>query len=258
MSGGPSIDRRWLGRAFAFAGAAALAACDQLNRQAGVRRTVDSAEGLTRRVQRLILSPGQLAPEFEAKDISPIFRPNGSTHIADPAYQAQLASGFADWRLEIGGLVERPLSLSLADLRTRPGRTQITRHDCVEGWSCIGQWTGARLGPLLSEAVLKPAARFIVFFCADLIDPSRQARYYESIGLADAFHPQTILAYEMNGAPLSEPHGAPIRLRVERQLGYKQAKYIMRIAAVDSLAPINGGRGGYWEDSAGYEWYGGV
>jgi DMSO/TMAO reductase YedYZ molybdopterin-dependent catalytic subunit len=128
----------------------------------------------------------------------------------------------------------------------------------VEGWSCIGQWTGAKLGPILQEAGLKPAVKFIVFYCADVIDPGAGAHYYESIGLADAFHPQTILAYAMNGQPLTEPHGAPIRLRVERQLGYKQAKYIMRIAAVDSLKPINGGKGGYWEDSTGYEWYGGI
>ena len=160
------------------------------------------------------------------------------------------------WRS--AGLVERPLSLSLDDLRKRPAQSQITRHDCVEGWSCIGKWTGARLGPILMEAGLKPAARFIVFYCADTIDALAGTQYYESIGLADAFHPQTLLAYAMNDQLLPVPHGAPLRLRVERQLGYKQAKYVMKIAAVDSLAPINGGKGGYWEDSTGYEWYAGI
>jgi DMSO/TMAO reductase YedYZ molybdopterin-dependent catalytic subunit len=255
---GPVLDRRLFARALAGAGAAALTACDRLASSHHVMKTVYSAEGLTRRIQRLILSPGQFAPEFQPHDISPVFRANGSVSVDDPGYQAELAKGFPDWRLEVGGLVKRPLKLSLADLRARPGRTQITRHDCVEGWSCIGQWTGAKLGPILMEAGLLPTAKYVVFYCADTIDPEAGAKYYESIGLADAFHPQTILAYAMNGQPLTEPHGAPVRLRVERQLGYKQAKYIMRIEAVADLKPINGGKGGYWEDSTGYEWYAGI
>ena len=252
------VNRRTVARMLAGLGAATLSACDKLAASPQVQKAIYSAEGVTRRVQRLILKPGQLAPEYKPSDISPNFRANGSVAVEDPAYRKDLAIGFKDWRLQVGGLVTKPLNLSLDDLRGRPGRTQITRHDCVEGWSCIGQWTGARLGPILQEAGLKPAAKFIVFYCADMIDPNAGAHYYESIGLADAFHPQTILAYAMNGLPLTEPHGAPIRLRVERQLGYKQAKYIMRIAAVDSLKPINGGKGGYWEDSTGYEWYAGI
>jgi DMSO/TMAO reductase YedYZ molybdopterin-dependent catalytic subunit len=157
-------------------------------------------------------------------------------------------------------LVERPLALSLEDLRARPARTQITRHDCVEGWSSIGQWTGARLSALLDEAGLKPQARYIVFHCADRLDPNApgdRGLYYESIDLVDAFHEQTILAYEMNGQVLPVAHGAPLRLRVERQLGYKHAKYVMRIEAVESFAQIAGGQGGFWEDR-GYEWYAGI
>ena len=252
------IDRRWFGRALAGAGAMALSACDQLNQSKSVVRVLDSAEGLTRRIQRLILSPGQMAEEFTPAEIAPVFRSNGSVTVEDSVYRQHIADGFKDWRLEVGGLVERPLSLSLDDLRMRPGRMQITRHDCVEGWSCIGKWSGAKLGPILLEAGLKPAAKFIVFYCADLIDPEAGTLYYESIGLADAFHPQTILAYALNDQPLPEAHGAPIRLRVERQLGYKQAKFVMKVAAVDSLAPIGGGKGGYWEDSTGYEWYAGI
>ena len=136
-----------------------------------------------------------------------------------------------------------------------PSRTQITRHDCVEGWSAIGKWTGAQLGPLLQSVGLKPDARYLMFHCADTLGPD--GKYYESIDLIDAFHPQTILAYDMNGATLTEPHGAPLRLRVERQLGYKHAKYVIRIEAVSSFAKMRGGRGGFWED-LGYEWYAGI
>src|SRR5208282_2266767 len=127
--------------------------------------------------------------------------------------------------------------LTLAQLKAMPSRTQITRHDCVEGWSAIGQWSGASLGPMLTAAGLMPGARYIVFHCADELAPG--APYYESIDLIDAFHPQTILAYALNGAPLEVGHGAPIRLRVDR------------------LDNIQGGKGGFWEDR-GYEWYAGI
>ena len=164
-------------------------------------------------------------------------------------------AGFADWKLKIDGLVDRPTELTLAELRNLPSRTQITRHDCVEGWSAIGKWTGTQLGPLLQSVGLKLDARYLVFHCADTL--GRDGLYYESIDLIDAFHPQTILAYDMNGAALTEPHGAPLRLRVERQLGYKHAKYVMRIEVVSSVATMRGGRGGFWED-LGYEWYAGI
>jgi DMSO/TMAO reductase YedYZ molybdopterin-dependent catalytic subunit len=155
--------------------------------------------------------------------------------------------------------VENPAEYSLADLRAMPSRTQITRHDCVEGWSCIGKWKGVPLSLLLEKARLKPEARYIVFHCADEFEKTLDGsgQYYESIGLEDAFHAQTILAYEMNDQTLPIAHGAPLRVRVERQLGYKMAKYIMRIEAVESFADIKGGNGGYWEDR-GYEWYGGI
>jgi DMSO/TMAO reductase YedYZ molybdopterin-dependent catalytic subunit len=129
----------------------------------------------------------------------------------------------------------------------------------VEGWSCIGKWTGAPLAPLLVEARLKPEAKFILFRCFDSLGEAEDGSddYYESIGLADAYHPQTILAYALNGAPLTVAHGAPLRLRAERHLGYKQAKYVTKIEAIDSFASIHGGKGGYWEDR-GYEWYSGL
>ena len=158
-------------------------------------------------------------------------------------------------RLTVGGLVATPLFLSLADLRALPNRRQITRHDCVEGWSAIGQWTGPMLGNVLKAAGVSDRARYIVFTCADYYGG---APYYESIDLVDAFHPQTILAWAMNDRFLDVGHGAPLRLRVERQLGYKQAKYLMRVTAVESLAGVGKGRGGYWEDNVDYDWWAGI
>jgi DMSO/TMAO reductase YedYZ molybdopterin-dependent catalytic subunit len=177
----------------------------------------------------------------------------------DADYVAARDDHFAHWKLEVGGLVERPAQLSLAELRLLPARTQITRHDCVEGWSCIGKWKGASLGPVLTSAGLKPSARFIAFHCADTLEQTLDGtgQYYETIDLVDAFHPQTILAYDMNDEPLPVAHGAPLRLRVERQLGYKMAKYVMRIEAIDSFDKMGRGRGGFWEDR-GYEWYAGI
>ena len=205
-------------------------------------------------IQRALASRTALAPEFTLADISPTFRGNGSTNPAGPDYAAHVASQFADWKLGVDGLVERPLALSLAQLKALPQRTQITRHDCVEGWSAIGQWTGVPLGRLLALAGMEPEAKFIVFHCADILSG---AKYYESIDLIDALHPQTIVAHALNGEPLPVKNGAPLRMRIERQLGYKQAKYVERIEAVATLAGIAGGKGGYWEDR-GYQWYAGI
>jgi DMSO/TMAO reductase YedYZ molybdopterin-dependent catalytic subunit len=255
-----SLDRRnFLRRAAAVAGTLGLGGCDGLSDQAWVRRVLDSAEGLTRFTQRALISPAALAREYDEAEISPEFKANGSTDPDGEDYKAHAANGFADWKLTVSGLVEKPLELSLTELRAMPSRTQITRHDCVEGWSCIGKWTGVPLKTLLDQAGLKANARYVVFYCADDLGQTgaEDGKYYESIGLEDAYHPQTILAYEMNGKVLPIEHGAPLRLRVERQLGYKMAKYVMRIEAVDDIAGIRGGRGGFWED-LGYEWYAGI
>jgi DMSO/TMAO reductase YedYZ molybdopterin-dependent catalytic subunit len=247
--------RGFLTRLSAAGGVLLLGGCDQLSQSPTFRDVLSKAEGVTQRVQRFVLSQRAMAREFNESDISAYFKPNGSINIGDASYQAQVTDGFSQWRLKIDGLVERPTTLSLDELRSLPSRTQITRHDCVEGWSAIGKWKGAQLGPLLQSVGLKPEARYLVFHCADTLEPG--AKYYESIDLIDAFHPQTLLAYDMNDAALTVPHGAPIRLRVERQLGYKQAKYIMGVEAVSSLAMIGGGKGGFWEDR-GYEWYAGI
>lgn len=251
--------RRFLIGSTVAASASLLAGCDVLPGNARLQGLLDMAEKLTMTSQRFLLSNEALAREFTEADLSPVFKSNG-THMPDSEeYAALLENGFADWRLEVGGLVQQPLSLSLADLKKFPSRTQITRHDCVEGWSAIGKWTGVPLGLVLKAAGLQPNARYVVFHCADEYEKSLDGsgQYYESLDLVDAFHPQTILAYGMNGQDLPVPHGAPLRLRVERQLGYKHAKYLMRIEIVDSFATLFRGRGGFWEDR-GYEWYAGI
>jgi DMSO/TMAO reductase YedYZ molybdopterin-dependent catalytic subunit len=236
-------------------GALMLGGCDKIAPTKPARAAFLGAEDLTYRVNRLLTARDALAPEYTGGDVSPIFRSNGTARPGSSDYARLLSANFADWRLHIGGLVSRPLAISLDQLKSLPQRTQITRHDCVEGWSAIGRWTGPVLAPILQFAGLSSAARYIVFHC---YDDFGGAQYYESVDLVDAFHPQTILAWALNGQALPVPNGAPLRLRVERQLGYKQAKYLRAIEAVASLDQIGGGKGGYWEDVADYAWYAGI
>lgn len=217
-------------------------------------RYLNSGEWLAYRTHRL-LGAGAMAREYPESAMSPKFPINGNTSPADPEYKVHLAEGFANWRLKVTGMVERPAELSLADLRAMPSRTQITRHDCVEGWSAIGKWTGTPLSAVLDRVGLAPGANYIAFICADTM---MGAPYYESIDLIDAYHPQTILAYGMNDGDLPEGHGAPLRLRVERQLGYKHAKFVMEVKAIQHLDEVGFGKGGMWEDLANYEWYAGI
>ena len=247
--------RRLIGSLGAGAGTVLLVGCDRISASPIVQRGLDFGQGLTMRTQRIVTDRTALAPVFTALDMSPVFRTNGNTLPDSATYQAQAASRFADWKLIVDGQVRQPLALSLDQIRQMPARTQITRHDCVEGWSAIGKWTGVPLKLLLDSAGMRPSARYVVFHCADDFDGTP---YYESIDLIDAYHPQTILAWGMNDQMLSVEHGAPLRLRVERQLGYKHAKFVMRIEAVDRLAGIGDGKGGYWEDSADYQWYAGI
>lgn len=251
--------RRFLAGAATAVGAAFLAGCDAIGRTPWFRDALGVGEDLTMATQRFFLSPTSMAKEFTEADISTDFKANGTTNPKDITYKAHAFTDFADWKLEVGGLVEAPVKLSLAELRALPSRTQITRHDCVEGWSCIGKWKGVQLAKVLDLVKLKPETRYIVFTCADELEQTLDGsgRYYESIDLVDAYHPQTILAYDMNDAPLPVAHGAPLRLRVERQLGYKMAKYVMKIDAVESFADLGRGKGSYWADR-GYEWYAGI
>jgi DMSO/TMAO reductase YedYZ molybdopterin-dependent catalytic subunit len=247
--------RRVLRGLLAAAAGSVLAGCDALSRKAGFVGLLERAEPLTLRAQRLA-SGQRLAAEFPESMISPRFRPNGSINPQTPEYLALKAGNFADYRLRVRGLVQRPLELSLEALRALPQRTQVTRHDCVEGWSVIGKWQGVPLSHLLALAGLRPGARYVVFHCLDDI-AANGTRYYESIDLVDAMHPQTIAAHRLNDAPLPVANGAPLRMRIERKLGYKHAKYVHTIELVDSLAHLGGGKGGFWEDRD-YDWYAGI
>ncbi|HJR72045.1 MAG TPA: molybdopterin-dependent oxidoreductase [Luteimonas sp.] len=247
--------RRLLRGALAGAGVGLLAGCDALSRKPGFVGALELAEPLNQRIQRL-LTGDRLAREFPASMISPVFRPNGSTDPQTPEYLALKADGFAGYRLSIRGLVERELEFSLDAIRAMPARTQITRHDCVEGWSVIGQWAGMPLGALLDKAGVKTGARYVVFHCFDDYGKNG-SRYYESIDLIDAYHPQTLVAHSLNGSPVPIANGAPLRMRIERKLGYKQPKYLRMIEVVDSYAHLQGGKGGFWEDRD-YDWYGGI
>lgn len=241
----------------------AITSCDAFDflreRDNSARNVLESANGLTYRAQRFLLGRGALAKEYSRADIRQPQRPNGSINPSDEDYKALAGNGFADYRLEVGGMVGNTLSLSLDELRAMPSRSQITRHDCVEGWSCIAEWTGVPLGVVLDQAKVADEARFVVFHCFDTIERtlSGGVKYYESIDIIDAFHPQTILAYGLNQEALPIENGAPVRVRVERQLGYKMAKYVRAIELVDTLAPFGAGKGGYWEDR-GYDWYAGI
>ena len=211
---------------------------------------------LTYNAHRLLLPSRALAKEYSRSDISSI-PAIGTTDPADPhqdqynersgALYARLRDGgFAEWRLRIEGSVTRPGSYSLAELKRFPARTQITKHTCEEGWSAIAEWTGVPLRRVLEAAGLRPSARFVNFYAFD--------EAAESIDMLDALHPQTILAYGMNGRDLPNAHGAPLRLRVERQLGYKSLKFIHRIIVTDKFEEL----GRVSEPGNGWAWYVGI
>jgi DMSO/TMAO reductase YedYZ molybdopterin-dependent catalytic subunit len=248
--------RAFLRNALLASAAPLLSACQRLSESAWFPQLLASGETLSRTVSHWI-GREAMAQEFSPADISPTFRSNGTAFPESDTYRRLADAQFAPYLLTVDGLVEQPRRYSLADLRTLPSRTQITRHDCVEGWSAIAKWKGARLSALLNDVKPKREARYVVFHCADPMEADGTGFYYESIDFDDAFHEQTILAYELNDAPLPIQNGAPLRLRVERQLGYKHAKYVMRIELVESFATIAGGKGGYWEDN-GYQWFAGI
>ena len=249
--------RRFLAGMVASVGAFTVAGCDRLSQSEWFPKVLDSAEKLNQSLGKLVTGRKAMAQEFTPADLSPRFRSNGTAEPDSADYRTLAQAKFADYQLVIDGLVDQPTRLSLAELRALPSRTQITRHDCVEGWSAIGKWQGARMSAVLALAKPKPNARYVVFHCADPMEDGGQEPYYESIDMDDAYHEQTILAYMLNDQPLPVANGAPLRLRVERQLGYKHAKYVMRLELVDSFAKIRGGKGGYWEDQ-GYQWYAGI
>lgn len=249
------ITRRKLISSAAIGAGGLLSGCDALNRSSAFQDILASAETANFNVQRALGDRMELASEYNMADLSPTFRANGTRDPGTAEYATSAAQGFANWQLRMTGLFARPQQFSLGALQSLPQRTQITRHDCVEGWSAIGQWTGVPLKILLDLTQLQDSARFLIFHCADRLGGRP---YYESIDLLDGLHPQTILAHRLNGQSLPVENGAPLRLRVERQLGYKHAKYVTGIEAVAALDGIGEGKGGYWEDVANYEWYAGI
>ncbi len=182
---------------------------------------------------------------YSKKDVSPFFRVNGHPPVSSE-YDELKKCDFVDWRLSVHGLVEAPLELSLSDLRGMPVSTQITKHHCIQGWSAVGEWTGVTVAEILDRARPLPKARYLLFRGFD--EPKDGHVYYESIDLELARHPQSILAYAMNGVSLPIPHGAPCRLRVETQLGFKMVKYLRSIELVEDYRRVGDGQGGYRED----------
>ena len=207
-------------------------------------------ETLTYATQRLLTSEHSLAREFKRGDISKVAPVNGP-HPIDEKYRALLADGFKDWRLSVEGLAARPLSFSLEDLKRMPAESHITLHACEEGWSYIAEWTGVRLATVLDLVGTRPASRYVVF--EPFANPNQSRSVvrvlFESIDMADALHPQTLLAYGMNGEALPADHGAPVRLRLGRHLGWKNTKYLSRIIVTD--------RRDFYRKSRG-TWYGGI
>jgi len=231
--------------------AAALTGCSSitngLNRNTAIRRILTSAEGLN----HTLIGTHGLAKTYRDADVDREFRLNGFDTPSDSHYQGLVRGGFAGYKLIVDGAADRPQSFGLPELRALSSYNEATRHDCVEGWSAIGKWAGVPLGKLL--ALVRPAssARYVIFYCFDRAPDGTP--YYESLDLAQAAHPQTVLALSLNDKPLDADHGAPVRLRIPTQLGYKSAKWVYRL----ELAATMPGKGGYWEDQ-GYEWYAGI
>jgi DMSO/TMAO reductase YedYZ molybdopterin-dependent catalytic subunit len=205
-------------------------------------------ESLTYAAQRL-LGRHSMAREFSRSEISA----NPFANEVDPlgdAFKGLQAAAFVDWRLVVDGMAARPSSFSMAEMRSFPANTQITMIACEEGWSYIAEWSGVPLSYILDRVGALPQVRYVVY-------RSIQPDWWESIDMADALHPQTLLAHRMNGADLPVPFGGPVRLRVPRQLGYKNVKYITRLTLADDLKPFGKGTGGANSD-AGYAWYAGI
>jgi DMSO/TMAO reductase YedYZ molybdopterin-dependent catalytic subunit len=197
-----------------------------------------ASEPLNQKVETLLFNPQKLAPEFPISAIEP-------NALLVNTYNFTPDINPATFHLKIDGEVHNPLSLSMAELQKMPLTSMVIRHVCVEGWAAIVQWSGVRLRDLLHLAQPKVNACYVYFESAD--------GYYESWDLASAVHPQTLMAYQKNGQPLSVDNGAPLRLASPVKLGYKQSKWVTRITLVNHLLASKG----YWEDQ-GYEWYAGL
>jgi hypothetical protein len=212
---------------------------------------VGIGERLNMSVHRMLMAHQPLVREYGWQDISEDFPVPGTSNPEEEGYQRLLRGRFEAYRLPITGLVNRPTTLTLEDIKRIPPRSQITLHRCEMGWSAIAQWTGAPLARVLEAAGgVKSGARYVLFECFD-------SHWYDSVDLFDAYHPQTILAYGMNGRSLPVKHGAPLRLRVERHCGWRNTKFIRSIQVLESLSHIRGGKGSFAADE-NWQWYGGV
>jgi len=207
-----------------------------------------AGETLTYAAQR-ILTKHSMAREFPPSQIS---NPPFANPVAPPTeeFKRLQAGGFADWRLAVDGMVARPASFSVADLKSHPSRSQITHLACEEGWSYIAQWTGVPLSHVLDVVGVLPQAKYVVYF-------SMEREWWDSVDMADALHPQTLIAHGLNGGDLPVGLGGPLRMRVPRQLGYKNVKYITRLTVTDDLKRFGKGLGSVSPEE-GYAWYAGI
>ncbi len=242
-------------RLFIASTVSVLAGCGPLSAGLSQNQKFMKALGSVESLNHRLIGTRGLARQYRESDVDRVFRVNGFATPSDASYTRLLADAFSSYRLVVDGAVARPHAFELERLQRMPQQTQITRHDCVEGWSVIGKWSGIRLGDLLDAVQPRDDARYVVFRCMD--NDGAGNLYYESLDMHQAYHPQALLALRLNDAPLDPDHGAPVRLRVPTQLGYKSAKWIGHIEVVGSFARIAGGQGGYWEDQ-GYEWYAGI
>jgi DMSO/TMAO reductase YedYZ molybdopterin-dependent catalytic subunit len=233
----------------------ALAACSPIGTALNENQGFHDLLGSVQHLNYALISARGMAKEYHERDVSSEFPIDSLPTPQDATYASLAADGFRDYKLIVDGAVERRSTFTLAALQRMSDATQITRHDCVEGWSVIAKWNGVRLGTLLDRVRPRADARYVVFHCMDRDDQG--APYYESLDLQQAYHPQTILALRMNDAPIVPDHGAPVRLKIPTQLGYKSAKWVARIELVGNYTNLYAGGGGYWEDQ-GYEWYAGI
>lgn len=237
----------------AAAGAAGLATAERVAKSYGLIPPDDGGiwgvgETLTYATQRMLMAHHSMAREFSRSEISKAIPVSGDPPTKGP-YAEMLSSGFKGWRLPIDGMVARPASFSLDDLKRMPMSNQITHQACEEGWSFIAEWHGVRLSDVLKQVGVSAKAKYVVVYAYDGV--------WDSLDLPDAYHPQTFLTYGLNGDDLPAPHGAPLRLRVARQLGYKSVKFLSRITLVDSLKNVGDGKGSI-SPAYGYSWYAGI
>lgn len=203
---------------------------------------------LTYAAQRLLMFRHPLAREFDRSQISKAFPVKGQAPLSDQ-YRSLLRSKFEDWRLTVDGMVARPSSFSLADLKRMPSVSQITLHACEQGWSYIAEWTGVRLSHVLHLVGMSAQAKYVAIFTFDKV--------WDTMDMFDAWHPQTLIAYGMNQKELPAPHGAPVRLRVARQVGYKNVKFLSHLIVTDNAKQFGKGLGGKAPEG-GWAWYGGI